>query len=89
MKHFTYDLIAAANDWIEQSDGARLEAERQFALVQRQYRDSLREIKPRISRAAWNFFDSGHGHSGQPGPNLRKTLLRPGNRIPVSSRNLV
>jgi hypothetical protein len=64
MKHFTYDLIAAANDWIQQPEEAHLEAERRFESVHRQYQDSLREIKPRISAAAWNFFDSGHGHSG-------------------------
>jgi hypothetical protein len=31
MKYFTNELIAAANDWIEQTELMRLDAERQFS----------------------------------------------------------
>lgn len=64
MKYFTYDLIAAANDWIEQAEQARLTAEQRFLNTVKDYRRSLFEVKPRISTTAWEFFDSGNGPSG-------------------------
>ncbi|MCU1328378.1 MAG: hypothetical protein JWN34_3748 [Bryobacterales bacterium] len=64
MKYFTYDLIAAANDWIEQTEQARLTAEQRFLNTVKDYRRSLFEVKPRISTTAWEFFDSGNGPSG-------------------------
>lgn len=64
MKYFTYDLVAAANDWIEQTEQARLEADQRFSQAELQYHRSLGELKTRISRQAWSFFESGSGRWG-------------------------
>ena len=64
MKYFTYELIAAANDWTEQSEAMRLNANQRFSEVEKQYHSSLEELRPRISRQAWHFFANGHGRWG-------------------------
>ncbi len=64
MKYFTYEIIAAANGWIEQTEQMRLDADLRFKEVINQYHSSLRELKPRISRQAWNFFENGYGRWG-------------------------
>src|SRR5260370_34148427 len=64
MKYFTNELVAAANDWIEQTEQRRLDAERQFLETVKQYHRSLQDLKLRISRQAWNFFENGYGRWG-------------------------
>ncbi len=64
MKYFTYDLVAAANDWIEQSEEEHRKAEKQFWSVVEDYHYELEGLKSRVSRAAWNFFRHGFGHYG-------------------------
>lgn len=64
MKYFTYSLLAAANDWIEQSDEARLDAERRFDSESQQYLHELEGLRSRISAPAWNFFRYGGNETG-------------------------
>ena len=64
MKYFTYELIAAANEWIDQTEEARIDAGRQFEEAVKQYHRSLAELKPRIRRRAWDFFENGYGRWG-------------------------
>ena len=64
MRYFTYELIAAANDWVEQSDEMRVNAEARFSRVVKRYHDSLQLLRPRMSRQAWHFFANGHGRWG-------------------------
>jgi hypothetical protein len=64
MKYFTYELIAAANDWTEQCEEMRLDADRRFWEADKQYHSSLQELRPRISGQAWHFFENGHGRWG-------------------------
>ena len=61
MKYFTYELIAAANDWIDQTDKERRLAEKRAASVFKKYLSDLESLKPRISAAAWAFFRHGFG----------------------------
>jgi hypothetical protein len=64
MKYFTYELVASANDWIDQTEQARLDACRRFEESAEQYRMSLKQVKSRISTQAFNFFENGHGRWG-------------------------
>ena len=64
MKYFTYELIAAANDWVEQTKPALRMAEKRFASVVTKYQRELETLKPRLSGVAWNFFRHGFGQQG-------------------------
>lgn len=64
MKYFTYELVAAANDWIEQTDQQRRHAERRFGRIADEYRSELEELKTRLSKPAWQFFRNGFGDTG-------------------------
>lgn len=59
MRYFTFELLAAANDWVEQSEAAQKEAEARFAKAEREYWQQLEGLESRISRAAWKFFRYG------------------------------
>jgi hypothetical protein len=61
MRYFTYDLIAAANDWIPQSVKARRNAEKRLAAVLKKYQRQLDALENRMSRSAWQFFRYGFG----------------------------
>ena len=69
MHYFTYDLIAAANDWITQTEAEHRTAEIQLQSVFREYLRQLDTLEPRISRRAWQFFrygfDSKSLHDGR------------------------
>jgi hypothetical protein len=64
MKYFNYELIAAANDWIEQNESERQQAEARFWEAVRSYNLQLDRLKGRVSNAAWNFFRNGFGSTG-------------------------
>jgi hypothetical protein len=64
VRYFTYELIAAANDWIDQTEQSRLDASRQFEKACIQYHRALEKLRPRISKPAWNFFEFGYGQTG-------------------------
>jgi hypothetical protein len=64
MKYFTYKLITAANDWIEQTDKERVRAEKRICQVRDDYGRALYEIKPLLSKPAWNFFWHGVNETG-------------------------
>lgn len=59
MRYFTFELLAAANDWVEQSEAEQKEAEARFAKAGREYWQQLEGLESRISRAAWKFFRYG------------------------------
>jgi hypothetical protein len=64
MKYFTYEIIAAANDWIEQTEQERRLAEKRFDSAVKKYRRELERLRPRISRTGWDFFRHGFGERG-------------------------
>lgn len=64
MKYFTYELIAASNDWVEQTAQERSLAEKRINSVVKKYQRELERLKPRISRTAWEFFRHGHEEKG-------------------------
>jgi hypothetical protein len=64
MKYFTYQLIAAANGWLEQPAPEVNMAERRFDAVVKKYQQELERLRPRISGSAWDFFRHGSGERG-------------------------
>lgn len=64
MKYFTYDLIAAYNDWIEQTEEESRLAEKKFWATVEDYHRELEGLQSRISKAAWNFFRYGFARYG-------------------------
>jgi hypothetical protein len=64
MKYFTYELIAAANDWVEQTAQELRLAEKRFESVVKKYQRELERLRPRISVTAWDFFRHGFGERG-------------------------
>src|SRR5262245_21341918 len=64
MKYHTYELVAAANDWIEQTEKQRKKAEEHLSRVVVHYHRQLEKIKPRLSKPAWGFFRHGFGETG-------------------------
>jgi hypothetical protein len=64
MKYFTYSLIAASNDWIEQTVEEHRKAEKQFWATVEDYQGELDGLKSRISQKAWHFFRYGFGRYG-------------------------
>jgi len=64
MKYFSYNLIAAANDWIEQSEEEYLQAEKRFWSFVEDYHHELDDLKSRVSQKAWHFFRHGFGRYG-------------------------
>jgi hypothetical protein len=64
MKYLTYNLIAAANDWVEQTEDERRLAENRLRSAVESYRHELGILKPRVSREAWEFFRHGSDRYG-------------------------
>ena len=59
MKYFTYELIAASNDWIEQDKRDFHRATKRMETAVRQYHQELESLKTRITQPAWKFFRYG------------------------------
>ncbi len=64
MRYLTYALIAAANDWVEQSRAEQQQALAQFDAALSEYQRQLDHLKSRVSRDAWQFFRYGYGEEG-------------------------
>ena len=64
MRYFTRELIAAANDWVDQSPAEQKQAEARFHSAVEQYQSQLDHLKSRVSRDAWQFFRYGYGSEG-------------------------
>lgn len=64
MKYFTYELVAAGDDLIEQTAPELRLAQKRFRSAIQKYQRELEILKPRISRAAWDFFRHGFGERG-------------------------
>jgi hypothetical protein len=64
MKYFTYSLIAAANDWIDQPNRARRSAQLRFRRSVERYHHELDELRLRLSANAWHFFRHGFAETG-------------------------
>lgn len=64
MKYFTSNLVAAANDWVEQTRDEYRQAEKQFWATVEDYYRELENLKSRVSRPAWDFFRHGFGRYG-------------------------
>lgn len=64
MRYFTYELIAAANNWVDQTSKEKQRAEKQFARAVETYYRELEELKPRLSHSAWKFFRHGFAETG-------------------------
>jgi hypothetical protein len=63
-RYFSYDLIAAVNDWIPQTKANRARAERQFPKTVERYHRELDKLKHRVGVRAWQFFRYGFGPTG-------------------------
>ena len=61
MRYFTYELVAAANDWVQQTAAEHRKAEARLANAIRKYQRQLEPLESRISRDAWQFFRNGFG----------------------------
>jgi len=61
MRYFTFELIAAANDWVPQSAAEHRKAEALLASVMKKYQHQLEPLESRVSREAWRFFRYGFG----------------------------
>jgi hypothetical protein len=64
MKYFPYELIAAVNDWIDQTRANQAKAEKQLSKAAQKYHRELDRLKPRIGQRAWGFFRHGFGPTG-------------------------
>ena len=64
MKFFTNHLVAAANNWIEQTEEEHRKAEKLFWATVGDYHRHLEGLKSRVSRPAWDFFRHGFGRYG-------------------------
>jgi hypothetical protein len=64
MKYFTYDLLAAANDWTVQSEEERGRAEAEWAKAIKNYFRDLEKLKTRVSAPALDFFQNGANGAG-------------------------
>ena len=64
MKYFTYSLVAAANDWIDQTEEQAAASEKLFWSTAERYNRELDTLKPRVSQKAWEFFRYGFGRYG-------------------------
>lgn len=61
MRYFTSELVAAANDWVQQSAAEHRKAEAQLAQAIKKYQRQLEPLQSRISKDAWQFFRYGFG----------------------------
>ena|ERR1044072_236734 len=61
MRYFTFELIAAANDWVQQTAAEHRKAEGQLLKAIRKYQRQLEPLESRVSRDAWQFFRYGFG----------------------------
>ena len=64
MKYFTPELVAAANDWVEQSAAEYRRADEEFRATAERYVTELKGLKPRIPAPAWEFFRCGYAETG-------------------------
>jgi len=70
MKYFTYDLLAAVNDWVVQSEEERRRAEAEWARAVKNYFCGLEKLKTRVAAPALNFFQNGANEAGLHDGNL-------------------
>lgn len=83
MQYFKYELIAAANDWVDQAPKERQRAEKRFARAVENYCRELEELKPRLSQSAWKFFRHGFAETGLHDGRLLSLLVGDGlNYVP-------
>lgn len=79
MRYFTYELIAAANGWIDQTEKDAEKAERRFWETVESYNRALDELKPRLSRRAYEFFRYGFAETALHDASL--LMLRTGDAM--------
>lgn len=69
MRFFTYELLEAANDWIDQTEAEHRAACARFERTVEDYQNHLEGLRSRLSQAAWRFFRHGREryslHDGQ------------------------
>jgi hypothetical protein len=64
MRYFTPQLIAAANNWVKQSEAEWRGAQDEFWAAVERYNRQLDGLKSRVSRPAWEFFRHGYAETG-------------------------
>jgi hypothetical protein len=64
LKYFTPELIAKANNWVEQGEEEWRRAEAEFWAAVEQYNLELDRLRPRVSPEAWDFFRHGYAETG-------------------------
>ena len=64
MRYFTPGLVAAANNWVEQSEAESRRAGDEFWATVERYHRHLDGLRPRVGRPAWEFFRHGYAETG-------------------------
>lgn len=59
MRYFTYELIVAANGWIDEDENVRKQAYRRFESTTEEYYRQLDLFEHRVGHRAWEFFRFG------------------------------
>ena len=64
MRFLPYELLAAANGWIDQGPEESQTAQKRFDAAVESYFRHLDTIRDRLSKPAWQFFRYGGGRYG-------------------------
>lgn len=64
MKYFTNELIATVNEWNKPTARELRLAQKRFQAAREKYRVELESLKPRLSKAGWDFFKYGRDEHG-------------------------
>ena len=64
MKYLTHELIATSNEWTDPTQRELRLAKKRLQAAFEKYRRELESLKPRLSKAAWDFFMYGRDEYG-------------------------
>src|SRR5258705_1487278 len=64
MKYLSYELIATTNGWTNPTQRELRLAEKRLHSAFEKYRHDLESLRPRLSKAAWDFFMDGRDECG-------------------------
>jgi hypothetical protein len=64
MKYLTYELIATTNEWTNPTQRELRQAKKRLHSAFEKYRRELETLRPRLSKAAWDFFMHGRDEYG-------------------------
>ena len=64
MKYLTFELIATSNEWTNPTQRELRLAKKRLHSAFEKYRRELENLRPRLSKAAWDFFMHGRNEYG-------------------------